>query len=418
MLLDELLRLSTSDEYPMHMPGHKRQNTGSALDGAYAVDITEIEGYDNLYDAQGILADAMSYASECYDCPNTFYLVNGATGGIHVAIRTVASMYENNHQGKKGRILIASNCHRSVKAAAELSGLDIDVMEIGRLEGINIFAAVSPTVVENKLLSASSAGLTYAAVVITSPTYEGIISDIEAIANVCHRYDTMLIVDEAHGAHFDLSDKYPSGALKYGADIVIHSTHKTLAAMTQTALLHAQGNMVDITMLKKYWTMLQTSSPSYVLMASIDLSLHHIKENPELIDKHLLMVKDMQNKLADLKNMHLLVLKDTASDSDITALDPYKITVITKSDIDGYTLQRILLDDYHIQLEMASESYILGITTYSDTQEGLERFTDALLEIDDRISQKYYNNNTTLKFQSHRGSRTDKSDLYAPCIPR
>lgn len=398
------------------MPGHKRQKINSSLDDTYSLDITEIEGYDNLYDAQGILADAMNYASKCYDCPDTFYLVNGATGGIHVAIQTVAYMYKQAHKGAKGRILIASNCHRSVTAAAELSGLDTDVIEINKLEDFDIYTAVSPASIENRLVSASNAGFTYSAVVITSPTYEGIVSDIEAVANVCHRYDTLLIVDEAHGAHFDLSDKYPSGALRYGADIVIHSTHKTLAAMTQTALLHAQGNLVDITALKKYWTMLQTSSPSYVLMASIDASLHHISDNPKMVDKHLSLIIDMRAKLVNLKNMHLLIPEDIAYNSDITALDPYKITVTVNSDISGYNLQQILLDDYHIQMEMATDSYILGITTYMDTPEGIERFTNALLEIDDRIPQKYYNINTTLKFQAQRGSQTNKSDLYAPCI--
>ena len=120
MLYDELIKLNNSDEYPMHMPGHKRQGINSPLDSTYAMDITEIEGYDNLYDAQGILAQAMEYAGNLYGCPDTFYLVNGATGGIHIAIRTVASMYEETHHGKKGRILIASNCHRSVTAAAVL----------------------------------------------------------------------------------------------------------------------------------------------------------------------------------------------------------------------------------------------------------------------------------------------------------
>ncbi|MBR5360429.1 MAG: decarboxylase, partial [Lachnospiraceae bacterium] len=250
MLQDILKQLHDSDEYPMHMPGHKRHGAGFPLDTAYGLDITEIAGYDNLYDARGILRDAMEYAGELYGCSDTFYLLNGATGGIHIAIRAVAAMYEETHYGKKGRLLIASNCHRSVRAAAELSGLMTDVIEPEMIKGLGIYGAVSPLKVEERLAGAKEEDGKYAAVVITSPTYEGIISDIEVIADICHRYDTILITDEAHGAHLDLSDRYPKGALRYGSDIVIHSTHKTLAAMTQTALLHAQGSLVNITTLK------------------------------------------------------------------------------------------------------------------------------------------------------------------------
>ncbi len=414
MITDSLIQLYDSDQYPMHMPGHKRRDTGSVLDAAHHIDITEIEGYDNLYDAGGILREAMEYAGRLYDCPNTYFLVNGATIGIHIAIHTVASMYALS--GKRDRILMASNCHRSVSAGAELSGLDTDVIEPERIETFGICGAISPSAIEDRLSSAATDGSPYAAVVITSPTYEGIISDIEVIADICHRYDTVLIVDEAHGAHLDLSDAYPGGALRYGADIVIHSTHKTLAAMTQTALLHAQGDLVDITLLRKYWTILQTSSPSYVLMASIDNALHHITEHIDMIQAHLEQVRSLHNRLTSgesgLKNLRLLTAKDIEGHSECTGLDPYKLVISVKDTyLDGYTLQHILLDDYHIQMEMATQDYVLGITTYMDNREGLDRLSRALSEIDDRTGDRYYNIKDTA------GKDKDRRYLYAPCIP-
>ncbi len=418
-LSDELVKLYNSDEYPFHMPGHKRMDTGSELDGAYHLDITEIEGYDNLYDARGILRDAMDYAGSLYGCPHTYYLVNGSTIGIHIAIHTAADMYAAT--GKRERLLIASNCHRSVHAAAELSGLNMDVIQPFRIDGFGIYGGISQVDLEDKLSAAAGEGKPYAAVVITSPTYEGIISDIEVIADICHRYDTMLIVDEAHGAHLDLSDAYPGGALKYGADIVIHSAHKTLAAMTQTALLHIQGSLVNITTIEKYWTMLQTSSPSYVLMASIDNSLHHIVEHPEMVRAHLDRLSGVRDRLTKgpegqgLKELKFLTEQDISGYDSCVALDPYKFTISTENTyIDGYTLQKILLDDHHIQVEMATDGYILGITTYMDTEEGLNRLAEALLIIDDRLSDRYYNNDCTLKEDRHM----DRPDLYAPCIPK
>ncbi len=418
-LSDELIKLYNSDEYPFHMPGHKRRDTGSALDAAHHMDITEIEGYDNLYDAHGILRDAMDYAGRVYDCPKTYFLVNGSTIGIHIAIHTVAGMYAS--EGKRDRILTAANSHRSVYAAAELSGLGTDIIEQELIEGFDIYSAVSPALLEERLKKAADDDRPYAAVVITSPSYEGIISDIEVIAGICHRYDTVLIVDEAHGAHLDLSDAYPGGALKYGADIVIHSTHKTLAAMTQTALLHVQGELVDITKAERYWTMLQTSSPSYVLMASIDNALRHITDNPGMVRAHTDRLSGVRKRLAGsgedrgLKELKFFTKEDISDYDSCVDLDPCKLVISTKDTyIDGYTLQKILLDEYHIQLEMAAEDLVLGITTYMDSEEGLAGFADALLEIDDRLSDRYYNNDCTLK----DNRSPDRADLYAPCIPK
>ena len=409
MLYEELLKLYNSDEYPFHMPGHKRQDLGCELDQAYHMDITEIMGYDNLYDAGGILKEAMDYAGRLYGCPNTYFLVNGSTAGILIAIHAVTSMYKNR------RLLIASNCHRSVRAGAMLTSVDTDVLDVAQVDGFGVYGAVSPEEAENRLRSAKEAGSPYAAVVITSPTYGGILSDIEAIANVCHRYDTILVVDEAHGAHLDLCELYPGGALRYGADIVIHSTHKTLAAMTQTALLHVQGKLVDISQIEKYWSLLQTSSPSYVLMASIDLALHHFVDHPDMVRDHLLRLTELRGSFGSFKELRVLTKTDTADKGICVDLDPYKIVISTMNTyIDGYTLQNILLKDHHIQVELAGDDGIILITTYMDTSKGLERLKSALSEIDDRLSVRYYNEGSTL--QAHRDIPEDRRSLYAPCI--
>ncbi len=442
MLQDELLRLKNSDAYPLHMPGHKRSgtNTGdgeaegpSPLDEARKIDITEIEGYDNLYDARGILKDAMDYAGQVYGCPYTFYLVNGSTVGILTAIHAVAAMYKDTSRG----LLIASNCHRSVSAGAELAGLKTDIIDPEPV--ISIPGAVSATALEERLRTARAEGYDYAATVITSPTYEGIISDITAIAKVCHKYDTVLIVDEAHGAHLDLYDGFPEGALRGGADMVIHSTHKTLASMTQTALLHVQGGLVDITLITKYLTMLQTSSPSYVLMASIDDALHHITEHPDLVDIYLKRYRDLVGSLMaasttdrdgcvtmkqsgtydGLRNLKILTDGDLKGHGEIRALDPCKLVIFSlNKDMNGYGLMRILHDDYHIDMEMATDRYVLGILTYMDGEEGFERLTRALREIDDRLGVGYYNMNGESAESPYKDVPEEKRALYAPCIPR
>ena len=410
MSLTEILgKLHNSDEYPLHMPGGKRDYSPEGiLSDAYGIDITEIEGYDNLYDAQGILKDAMNRAAKLYDCPNTYYLVNGSTTGIITAIYAATS--QGDH------IIIARNCHRSVYSAIELRELSVTYIECSKLLSDDIDGGITRESVLDAINKSLEEGCKPSAVVITSPNYDGIISDIKGIAEVTHAHNIPLIVDEAHGAHLSLDDRLPMGAIKAGADIVIHSTHKTLAAMTQTALLHIRGELVDITKIKKYWHTFQTSSPSYVLMASIDAAINDLVENGrELWDRFLLNRSDFDKKVKSLKHMHILNTEDIQVREDIIALDPCKITVITDGSLSGTGLQRILLDDYHIQLELAGNDRIIAIVTYADKKEGFDRFARALTDIDQKIDNNEYSDND-LSTQASASVGNTKT-LYAPCIP-
>lgn len=405
-LADNLSELYKSDQYPLHMPGHKRKDMGE-LSGAYHMDITEIEGYDNLYDAQGILREAMDFAGKMYDCPNTYYLVNGSTTGIITAIFAATVSGD--------AILIASNCHRSVKAATELRELRVSTINPESIAkdidgGINVdelAAAFEKKGADNDLPKAF---------VITSPNYDGILSDIKSIADICHRYGTILIVDEAHGAHFSLDERLPVGALKCGADIVIHSTHKTLAAMTQTALLHVSGDLVDITKVEKYWKIFQTSSPSYILMASIDAALREIDEKgAEIWTSFLENKAGFVKRCEQLRALRLLKEADVSEKGTFMTLDPCKITIMTDGRIDGYMLQRLLLNEYNIQLELASKNRVLAIVTYADGKDGFDRFADALIALDKRIiAGENFDNRQTTQAESSYGKNRE---LYAPCIP-
>ena len=380
MLDKKLLEYAKTDMYPFHMPGHKRIMIEDY--NPYQIDITEIEGFDNLHNASEILKSSQQRAADLYGSKQAYYLINGSTCGILAAISASTQ--------KGDKILVARNCHKAVYNAIflrELSPIYIypkitDVKIQGKIESQQVKMALD----ENPDVKA---------VIITSPTYDGIVSDVEEISKIVHNYDIPLIVDQAHGAHFGLDDRMPESAIKLGADAVIVSVHKTLPAFTQTALLHICSNRISQKKIKKYLGIYETSSPSYILMAGIESSIRYISEKGEELfaelDKKL---DDFYNGVENLKNIKVLTKKDFTSD-EAYDFDRTKIIMLTeKCGISGEELLRILHNDYHIELEMAAGNYALALSTIMDTKEGFERLMHALIEIDDKLS---YNENERKK---------------------
>ncbi len=367
----------SSDYYPFHMPGHKR-NKESAKENlavAYSLDITEIDGFDNLHQAEGILKKEQERAARIYGAEKTYFLINGSTGGILSAVSAVTK--------KGGRILIARNCHKSVYHSICLNGLEASYLYPKTWGICNIAGEVEPESVKDNLKKQPD----IKAVMITSPTYEGIVSDVRKIAEIAHEYGVPLIVDEAHGAHFGFHGDYPESAVKSGADIVIHSLHKTMPAMTQTALLHVNGNMVQKQRLERYLRMFQTSSPSYVLMASISNCLDLIEnEGAERLGKLKELRDNLVKKVEECNFIKVGINGKQGSGLGVYA-DPCKLVIYAdKGRLTGKQLYDILRDKYHLQMEMAAGSYVLGILSMMDTQEGMDRLASALLEIDKDIS--------------------------------
>jgi arginine decarboxylase len=377
-LFEQLEKYADSDYYPFHMPGHKRNaagKCGNALEAAYGIDITEIDGFDNLHQAQGILRKAQQDAAKLYGAEETFFLVNGSTCGILSAIFAVTQ--------RGDRLLAARNCHRSVYYAVYLQELQVSYLYPDVVKEYGIADAVTPEGVELLLKEQPD----IAAVIITSPTYEGVISDIGKIADITHRYGKPLIVDEAHGAHFGFHEAFPENAVRQGADIVIHSVHKTLPAMTQTSLLHVSGKLVDRERLKRYLKVFQTSSPSYVLMASIDSCMNLMKrEGRQLLEQMLNHRNSFAKEVAECRYLEIMD-KQTASGCRMRAMDPAKVVISIKNgELTGQQLYDILRERYHLQLEMAAGSYVLAMLSPMDRPDGLERLAKALLEIDGEIT--------------------------------
>lgn len=355
-------QLKNNKTIPMHMPGHKR-NTALApylkCLGA-DLDITEIGGFDNLHNATGILKESMQKAADLRKADCAFYLVNGSTGGILAAVCSLLLPGE--------KVIVARNCHKSVYNAIELSGaVPVFVLPEAHKES-GILAGIGADEIEVKIKENPDARL----VVITSPTYEGVVSDIKKISKICKKSGVILLVDGAHGAHFGFCEGFPEDAMSQGADIVVESLHKTLPSLTQTAICYAKKDFAEE--LQEKLAVFQTSSPSYLLMASIDECINLIKEKgDEIFTEWQENLKNFYKKCEELRNIRVLRNSGGFVDRDMG-----KIVILCEN---GKWLFEEL-QKKGIECEMAACSYVLAMTGPGDTQEMLSYFAASLLEID------------------------------------
>lgn len=368
-LLPLLKQHCTAGTLPMHMPGHKRNCRAQYLkDLGASLDITEIYGFDSLHGANGILQEAMRRAAHRWGSQQSYFLVGGSTCGI------LAGIYAAVEKG--GRILMSRNCHRSVYNAVELVGASPVYLSpqwdpIWGIEG-----PVSPENVKKAIAENSDISL----VVITSPTYDGIISDIAEIANVVHAAGLPLMVDEAHGAHLDLSPYFTGGAVKAGADFVVQSLHKTMPSLTQTAIAHVCSDRIDSRRFSVALSIFETSSPSYLLMASIDECINYM--DAKMFKMWNDAIVENKNIFSSLAKLHVLGYSEAVAPSSWNR-DPSKILVSTRfCDLTGPYLGEILRKQYHIEVELAAAQYILAMTGPGDTVDTIGAFAAALREID------------------------------------
>ena len=373
MLFDKLKDYGKSGVYPFHMPGHKRQSINGDL--PYEIDLTEIDGFDNLHNPQGCIKAVEDKAQLLYNAKRAYMLVNGATCGIMSAIGALTS--------RGDRVLIARNCHISVYRAVKLFSLKPEYIlpEYAEENGVKlpVFGSISPKLIEDKLTQNPDISL----VVLTSPTYEGVVSDIKSISEICKKHDARLFVDEAHGAHFPFNKAFPESAVNCGADISVVSLHKTLPSLTQTALLLTNDTDYD-SALREQLAIFQTSSPSYVLMSSVESCLDYISENSSEFESYIKRLSEFEKSAKALNNLKLLFRED----NNVYAYDRGKLVISTiGTSISGTQLAETLRNDYKIETEMSAEDYIIAMTSVCDTDEGFERLISALKTIDSKIKK-------------------------------
>lgn len=380
LIIEELNSIVDKKLISFHVPGHKlgkiydKLNYTNTLNKIYSMDTTEIPGTDNLHSPEGIIKESQERASEVFKSDKTYYLINGSTCGIQAAIMALCP--------PKSKIIANRDCHQSVINACILG--DIDPVYINSeidkntniLKGINIYDAIK--VIDSNLDAK--------AIILTYPTYYGMTYDLKRICDYAHSKDIVVIVDEAHGAHLGLSEELPKTALEQGADIVIQSTHKTLPSFTQSSMIHIQGDRVNEGRLVSILKIIESSSPSYILMASLEIAVDiYNKYGTKLMDELLSNINKLKNSFKENNNIEFYDTNDKT-----------KIFISTiNMGLIGYELETILREEYNIQVELSNYYGSLLICTIGNDSNDFKSLETALNE----ISEKYRANKSIEKIE-------------------
>lgn len=368
-VFDALKNLMEENSVSFHMPGHKGKSTLINW-GDYIpyIDTTEVEGMDNLLEPRGIIQDSQDHAAEVFGAKATYYAVNGSTGSIYIALATITKPGD--------KVLIQRNCHKAVYNALVLNRIQPVYIYPNYNENHNVLTGLFPEDIDGAL----SADPEIKAVVITYPNYYGVCSDLKSIVDIVHKHNRILMVDEAHGPHMTFSDKLPISALEAGADIVIHSTHKTLPSFTQTSMIHVGTDRIDLNKLRDRYQLYTTTSPSYLFTLSNELAVAYMdsQEGRERLDKSLSKIDEVIERLNKIPRVE--VFTGDPDDETIYSKDKTKI-LINIDGIRGSMVKKKLRTDYNIRLEMADFYYALILTSLMNDDEEFERVIAAIEDL-------------------------------------
>lgn len=380
-LFKVLKEYACSNTTPFHVPGHKK-GTGIFKEfkeflgeNVFKIDVTTFDLVDSLQNPVGAIKEAESLTAQTYGADKSFFSVQGTSGAIEAMILSCVK------DGDK--ILIPRNVHKSITAALILSRAIPIYMEPDIDIHLGIAHGISYSVIEKHLQETPD----IKAVLIINPTYYGVATDIKSIASLVHKYNIPLLVDEAHGPHLSFSPDLPTSAIEAGADICCQSTHKILGSLTQSSLIHIKSNLIDSSHVKQVLNLLQTTSPSYLLMASLDCSRMQMDESgTELISKTLNLCSNARKKINEIPGFYCFG-KEILNSKGAYALDETKLTICCRElGLSGYQLYNLLSSKYNIQLELSDFYNVLAVGSLGDTEESFYNLIYALTD----ISTNYY----------------------------
>jgi arginine/lysine/ornithine decarboxylase len=370
----------------------------------FAHDLPELPELDDLFYPKGVILDAQNRAAQLFGSSRTWFLVNGSTCGIQAAVMTTCSPGDY--------LIIPRNCHISVISALVLSGAVPKYIVPEYNSGWDIAGGVTPSQVDRALKELEKDGKKIGAVLVTSPTYHGICSNVQGIVDVCHPLSVPVIVDEAHGAHFRFHDSFPSTAIEQGADLAVQSTHKVLSSLTQSSMLHISGGLLNADKVSQCLQLLQSSSPSYLLLSSLDAARAQLSENPRSFDEPVGMALETKDQLRKIPGVSVLDLSSFIS--DFPAMDPLRITLsASELHLSGYEADDILAEEHQIVSELVGTQAVtfavnLG-TRWQDVQN--------LVQSAKHLSEQYFSAKES-RFGKHNHVRSPLDEFSVKLTPR
>ena len=375
-LFDAMVSLAESRKVSFHTPGHKsgkgiatrfRKFVGPRV---FSIDLTTLDEVDSLQNPTGVIKEAQELAAKAAGADRSYFLVNGTTVGNHAMVAATTSPGE--------KVLIARNCHRSVLTGLIVSGATPVFFQPTFDRDLKLTLNVTFETAK----AAIDANPGARALLITSPNYYGLCADIERIIPYAHEKGLIVLVDEAHGPHLKFNPKLPKCALDVGADLCVQSTHKIVGGMTQASMLHARAGRVNIDDVTNTLKLLQTTSPSYILMASLHLArMQMATEGKKLLNRTIKLAEEARARIDKIPGVTCFG-KERAKQAGMADMDVTKLT-ITVSDLglSGYHVSQLLNTRFGIQVEMADPFHVLVIVSIGDRQDDLDRLVAALQQI-------------------------------------
>ncbi|QLE58871.1 aminotransferase class I/II-fold pyridoxal phosphate-dependent enzyme [Nostoc sp. TCL26-01] len=368
-LLDAIKACAARPHAAFYTPGHKRGKgiAPSLADwlgkAVFSADLTELAELDNLSTPQGVIQEAQQLAAAAFGATQTWFLVNGSTCGVEAAILATC--------GEGDKIILPRNVHSSAIAGLILSGA-IPIFINPEYDAVlDIAHSITPDAVQTALQQHPDAK----AVLTVYPTYYGVCGDLRAIAQITHEYNIPLLVDEAHGAHFAFHRQLPTPALVAGADLTVQSIHKTLGAMTQASMLHIQGDRIDANKVSRALQLLQSTSPSYILLASLDAARQQMALSGEqLMSQTLQLANDAREKISQIPGLSVLQLSPDKISPGFTDLDQTRLTVnVAGLGLTGFAAEEILDEQLGVTAEFATLQHLTFIISLGNTFADIEQ---------------------------------------------
>lgn len=374
-IFDAVKKYIESGTIPFHVPGHKQGRGLTELqaylgENTLKMDLTCMPGLDNICNPRDAIATAETLAAKAFGADKAFFLVNGTTSGIQAMIMAVCQPGD--------KIIIPRNAHKSALGGLIMSGAHPIYIEPAIDEDFGISMGITPEQVERAILQHPDAK----GVFVVNPNYYGTVSHLSGIVNLAHQYQIPVIVDEAHGAHLSFSEELPLSAMEAGADLAASSTHKLIGSMTQSSMLFLREGLVNGERVKSMLNLTQTTSPSYLLLTSLDLARKQIAvHGRELVKESIQWAQWVKNQIKTIPSISIFG-ENFKKAPGFYGFDPTKVIInVTGLGMSGYEVEHLLREEYRLQVELSDLYNVMFVITLGDTKETVEYLVEAIKAI-------------------------------------